>query len=122
MQNQEIIKIIENLKGRKNYEEKKASKLGFPSLYAYFEDKILKEKKDIEEKKKEFEEIQDQKELPNKEKSNKSCSCCWQLWFNLKIFLFKIYWLNCFMRGIVLSLAELIKMVWDMKMLLKLEL
>ena len=42
MQNQEIIKIIENLKGRKNYEEKRASKLGFPSLYAYFEDKILK--------------------------------------------------------------------------------
>ena len=65
MQNQEIVKIIENLKGRRNYEEKKASKLGFPSLYAYFEDK-----------KKEFEEIQDQKELQNKEKSKKSCSCC----------------------------------------------
>ena len=76
MQNQEIIKIIENLKGRKNYEEKKASKLGFPSLYAYFEDKILKEKKVTEDKKKEFEEIQDQKELQNKEKSKKSCSCC----------------------------------------------
>ena len=76
MQNQEIIKIIENLKGRRDYEQKKASKLGFPSLYAYFEDKILKEKKAIEDKKKEFEEIQDQKELPNKEKSNKSCSCC----------------------------------------------
>ena len=76
MQNQEIIQIIENLKGRRNYEEKKASKLGFTSLYAYFEDKILKEKKAIEDKKKEFEEIQDQKELPNKEKSNKSCSCC----------------------------------------------
>ena len=44
MQNQEIIKIIENLKGRKNYEQRKATKLGFPSLYAYFEDKILKEK------------------------------------------------------------------------------
>ena len=42
MQNQEIIQIIENLKGRRNYEEKKASKLGFTSLYAYFEDKILK--------------------------------------------------------------------------------
>jgi hypothetical protein len=67
MQNQEIIKIIENLKGRKNYEEKKASKLGFPSLYAYFEDKILKEKKIAEDKK---------KELQNKEKSKKSCSCC----------------------------------------------
>tara|TARA_B100001175_G_scaffold4250_1_gene3382 strand:+ start:59 stop:289 length:231 start_codon:yes stop_codon:yes gene_type:complete len=76
MQNQEIIKIIENLKGRKNYEEKKASKLGFPSLYTYFEDKILKEKKVIEDKKKEFEEIQDQKELLNKEKNKKSCSCC----------------------------------------------
>ena len=76
MQNQEIIKIIENLKGRKNYEEKKASKLGFTSLYAYFEDKILKEKKAVEDKKKEFEEIQDQKELQNKEKSKKSCSCC----------------------------------------------
>ena len=56
--------------------KKKASKLGFPSLYAYFEDKILKEKKTIEDKKKEFEEIQDQKELQNKEKSKKSCSCC----------------------------------------------
>ncbi len=76
MQNQEIIKIIENLKGRKNYEEKKASKLGFPSLYAYFEDKILKEKKVVEDKKKEFEEIQDQKELQNKKKSKQSCSCC----------------------------------------------
>ena len=76
MKNQEIIKIIENLKGRKNYEEKKASKLGFSSLYAYFEDKILKEKKSIEDKKEEFEEIQDQKELLIKEKNKKSCSCC----------------------------------------------
>ena len=52
MQNQEIIQIIENLKGRKNYEEKKASKLGFTSLYNYYEDKILKEKKVMENKKK----------------------------------------------------------------------
>ena len=76
MENQEIIQIIKNLKGRRAYEEKKASKLGFNSLYAYFEDKILKEKKAVEDKKKEFEEIQDQKELQNKEKSKKSCSCC----------------------------------------------
>jgi len=53
MQNQNIIQKIENLKGRKSYEEKKASKLGFSSLYNYFEDKILKEKKLIEDKKKE---------------------------------------------------------------------
>ena len=37
MQDQQIIKLIENLKGRRNYEEKKAVKLGFTSLYAYFE-------------------------------------------------------------------------------------
>ena len=45
MENQEIIQIIKNLKGRRNYEERKASKLGFTSLYAYFEDKVLKQKK-----------------------------------------------------------------------------
>ena len=74
MQNQEIIKIIENLKGRRGYEEKKASKLGFSSLYAYFEDKILKEKQAIEDQKKELEEIKSGTTLKNKEK--KSCGCC----------------------------------------------
>ena len=74
MQNQEIIKIIENLKGRRGYEEKKASKLGFTSLYAYFEDKILKEKQTFENQKKEQEEIKSDNELENKEK--KSCGCC----------------------------------------------
>ena len=57
MQNQNIIQLIENLKGRKSYEEKKASKLGFSSLYNYFEDKILKENQMIEDKKKELDEI-----------------------------------------------------------------
>ena len=74
MQNQDIKQIIENLKGRRNYEEKKASKLGFTSLYNYFEDKILKEKKVIEDKNKESEEITMNNDLINKEK--KSCSCC----------------------------------------------
>ena len=74
MQNQEIIKIIENLKGRRGYEEKKASKLGFSSLYAYFEDKILKEKQAIEDQKKELQEVKTETELKSKEK--KSCSCC----------------------------------------------
>ena len=74
MQNQNIIQLIENLKGRKSYEEKKASKLGFSSLYNYFEDKILKEEQMIEDKKKELEEIKKNNDLKNKE--NKSCSCC----------------------------------------------
>jgi len=75
MQNQEILEIIENLKGRRNYEEKKASKLGFSSLYAYFEDKIYKEKKALEEEQKRAKEIKTEENLDNKSKS-KSCSCC----------------------------------------------
>ena len=74
MENQEIIQIIENLKGRKNYEEKKASKLGFKSLYAYFEDKVLKQKKTDENNKKELEEIKAENKIKDKQK--KSCSCC----------------------------------------------
>ena len=74
MQNQEILNIIENLKGRKGYEEKKASKLGFSTLYAYFEDKILKEKQVAEDKKKELEEIKTNSN--NKKIEKKNCSCC----------------------------------------------
>ena len=74
MQNQEIIKIIENLKGRRGYEEKKATKLGFTSLYAYFEDKISKEKQALEKQKKELEEIKSDTSPVKKEK--KSCGCC----------------------------------------------
>ena len=74
MQNQEIIKIIENLKGRKNYEQKKATKLGFPSLYAYFEDKILKEKQAVELTENKINESANQDKVEKKEK--KSCSCC----------------------------------------------
>ena len=72
MQNQEIVKIIENLKGRKNYEEKRASKLGFASLYDYFEDKILKKKKALEEEQKELEATKADHQQKAK---NKSCSC-----------------------------------------------
>ena len=73
MQNQEIVKIIENLKGRRNYEEKRASKLGFTSLYEYFENKIAKKQKAIEEEKKELEvaKAEDQTKI-----NKKSCSCC----------------------------------------------
>ena len=54
MQNQEIIQIIENLKGRRDYEEKKALKLGFTSLYSYFEDKFSKQEEVIEAEKKDI--------------------------------------------------------------------
>ena len=73
MQNQEIIKIIENLKGRRDYEEKRASKLGFASLYDYFEDKISKKQKALEDEQKELEAI---KADDQQKASKKSCSCC----------------------------------------------
>jgi hypothetical protein len=73
MQNQEIVKIIEKLKGRRDYEEKRASKLGFASLYEYFEDKILKKQKAIEDEQKEIEaaKTEDQPKA-----AKKSCGCC----------------------------------------------
>ena len=73
MQNQEIVKIIENLKGRRNYEEKRAIKLGFASLYDYFEDKISKKQKAIEDVQKELEVAK----ADNQPKAaKKSCGCC----------------------------------------------
>jgi len=74
MQNQEIVKIIENLKGRRGYEEKKATKLGFTSLYAYFEDKISKEKQALEKQKKELEKVNFERDT--KKEKKKGCSCC----------------------------------------------
>ena len=47
MQHELILEQINNLRGRKPYEEKKAAKLGFASLYEYFEDKISKEPKGV---------------------------------------------------------------------------
>ena len=73
MQNQEIVKIIENLGGRKNYEEKRASKLGFASLYDYFEDKISKKQKALEDEQKELEAT---KADDQPKAAKKSCGCC----------------------------------------------
>jgi len=73
MQNQEIVKMIDNLKGRRGYEEKRASKLGFATLYEYFEDKISKKQKVVEDKQKELE----ASKAEGQQKSNKkSCGCC----------------------------------------------
>jgi len=68
MQNQEIIQIIENLKGRRDYEEKKALKLVFTSLYSYYEDKFSKQEVVIEAEKKDIEEIKSDSEFKDKEK------------------------------------------------------
>jgi len=72
-QNSEVTKIINNLKGRRPYEEKRAAKLGFASLYDYFEDKISKKQKVLEEEQKELE---TRKADDQQKASKKSCSCC----------------------------------------------
>ena len=77
MENPEVIKIIENLKGRKPYEEKKAAKLGFASLYEYFEDKIAKESKALEADQAHKTKVK--KAIKTKVVAKKqagSCSCC----------------------------------------------
>ena len=73
MQNQEIVKMIDSLKGRKGYEEKRASKLGFASLYEYFEDKISKKQKAIEDEQKELEAA---KADDQPKAAKKNCGCC----------------------------------------------
>jgi len=77
MHNEEINRIIDNLKGRRKYIEKKATKLGFNSLYEYFEDKIFKQKKDAENKEKELDSIKAQEKLEKtKNNKNNACGCC----------------------------------------------
>lgn len=78
MENQEIISKIENLNGRRNYEEKRAAKLGFSSLYEYFEDKSRKQVLEADEKEARLFQFQAVKELNRKTKNQKkkSCGCC----------------------------------------------
>tara|TARA_B100001109_G_scaffold162530_1_gene132319 strand:+ start:565 stop:798 length:234 start_codon:yes stop_codon:yes gene_type:complete len=77
MQNEMILNRIENLRGRKPYEEKKAAKLGFASLYEYFEDKIAKEAKALEPDQADKTKLK--KAIKTKAVAKKqagSCSCC----------------------------------------------
>ena len=77
MQNEIILERIENLRGRKPYEEKKAAKLGFASLYEYFEDKIAKEAEALEAD--QASKAIQKKAIKTKavaKKQTGSCSCC----------------------------------------------
>ena len=77
MQNELILEQIQKLRGRKPYEEKKAAKLGFASLYEYFEDKISKEAKALEADQAHKTKVK--KAIKTKALAKKqagSCSCC----------------------------------------------
>ena len=77
MENELILNRIKNLRGRKPYEEKKAAKLGFASIYDYFEDKIEKESKALEANQADKTKLK--KAIKTKAVAKKqvgSCSCC----------------------------------------------
>ena len=77
MQNELILERVKNLRGRKPYEEKKAAKLGFASLYGYFEDKIAKEAKALEADKANKTKLKKTIKTKSVEKKrSNSCSCC----------------------------------------------
>ena len=77
MLNQEVSQIINKLKGRRSYEEKKAKKLGFTSLYDYFEDKLKKQDLAIKNEQAIAKHALIQKELSREKKlSQKKCKCC----------------------------------------------
>ncbi len=77
MQNELILEQIKNLRGRKPYEEKKAAKLGFASLYEYFEDKIAKEAKALEADRADKTKLKEKIKTKSVEKKrSSSCSCC----------------------------------------------
>ena len=77
MKNELILEQINNLRGRKPYEEKKATKLGFVSLYEYFEDKIAKEAKALEADRADKTKLKEKIKTKSVEKKrSSSCSCC----------------------------------------------
>ena len=77
MQNELILERIDNLRGRKPYEEKKAAKLGFASLYEYFEDKIAKEAEALEADRADKTKLKEKIKTKSVEKKrSNSCSCC----------------------------------------------
>ena len=76
MKPSQIEERIANLKGRRAYEEKKASKLGFPTLHEYFEDKIAKELLAAEHQIKEKERMKAPKVKKRTLDKKSSCSCC----------------------------------------------
>ena len=73
MKNKLVLERIENLRGKRAYEEKKAAKLGFLSLYDYLEDKLLRESlvKDLTKESNSL----NRGNLPKKKKQS-TCNCC----------------------------------------------
>ena len=75
MEDNTVLERISGLKGRLGYEEKKAKKLGFASIYEYMEDKINNENNMINSVNEVS--IKPIKSIKKKKKAEaKTCGCC----------------------------------------------
>ena len=77
MENQNVLNFIDNLRGKKAYEERKSKKLGFTSLYDYIENKLsLKAQAEIDAKMAAEKEVLARKVGKSSAAEANSCSCC----------------------------------------------
>ncbi|MDA9989687.1 hypothetical protein N9E48_02610 [Paracoccaceae bacterium] len=78
IEEKQVEDFIKNLKGRINYEAKKATKLGFSSLDQYVRDKLSKkpEKTEIKSKCMRAPKASNIVVKKSKMKKNKTCGCC----------------------------------------------
>jgi len=75
MRDEIVLERISRIKGRIVYEEKKAKKLGFPSLYEYIEDKINNENNPVASESQVLNKIAKPIKKNKKAKSS-TCGCC----------------------------------------------
>ena len=78
MEDPQILDQIPGLNGRCAYEEKRAAKLGFPNLYAYFEHKLEKKVLEADAEAAKVERFRIEKKIARaaKTEKKKSCGCC----------------------------------------------
>ena len=78
MTDKKILQEIDKLRWRRAYIEKKAAKLGFDSLYSYFEHKIKSSELPKESNAEQLERFRKRKLLTKRAniKKKKSCGCC----------------------------------------------
>ena len=75
MRDEIVLERISRLKVRIVYEEKKAKKLGFPSLYEYIEDKINNENNPVASESQVLNKIA-KPIMKNKKAKSSTCGCC----------------------------------------------
>ncbi len=77
MENQQVLNFIDNLRGKKAYEERKSKKLGLNSLYEYIENKLLlKAQAEADAKITSEKEVLESNLNDAATNKTRSCSCC----------------------------------------------